>query len=69
MMRKRLKIICDGSIGGTRVITPGGEEIMARNVRFSHNAGEIPYVTLDLIGIEFEGVAELAPAPAHKAPR
>lgn len=61
-MPRKVKVVCDGSVYGTRIITPNGDEIAAMNVRFSHNAGEIPIVTLDLIGVEFEGVLPIGGA-------
>lgn len=61
-MSRKVKVISDGSSYGTLIITPNGDKIVAMNVRFSHNAGEIPIVTLDLIGVEFEGVLPIGSA-------
>lgn len=43
-----LRITADGSIKGTKIVTPNGEDISAsvRSVTFTHQAGEIPTVTL-----------------------
>jgi hypothetical protein len=49
-----LRIVSDGTIHGTKVFTPHGVEIPTKTVRFTHNAGEPPMVTLELQGVEFE---------------
>jgi hypothetical protein len=56
-MTKKLKIIADGTISGTRVVTPGGEELWPQNVRFSHNANEPPMMILEFVGFTFEAAA------------
>ena len=47
-MLNGLRITSNGSIKGTKIITPNGEDISdsVRSVTFNHRAGEVPTVTL-----------------------
>lgn len=53
-----VRIVSDGNVCGTRLFLDGGEELRhVSAVRFEHEAGEIPRVTVDLAThpIEAEG--------------
>jgi hypothetical protein len=49
-----IRIVSDGTTYGTKVLTRDGAEIVCKAVRFSHNGGELPVVTLELIGVAVE---------------
>jgi hypothetical protein len=49
-----LRIVSDGTPHGTKVFTPHGVYIPTKTVRFTHNAGEAPLITLELEGVAFE---------------
>jgi hypothetical protein len=49
-----VRIVSDGTATGTKVLTPDGRELACKAIRFSHNADEVPTVTLELIGVQVE---------------
>jgi hypothetical protein len=54
----KVRIESDGSPTGTRVVDQSGNDISNRvtGVTFRHNAGEVPWVELDLGFIEISAV-------------
>ncbi len=49
-----VRIVSDGTVIGTKVLTADGHELACKAIRFSQNADELPIVTIELIGVAVE---------------
>jgi len=60
-----VRIVSDGTTAGTKVLTPDGFELACKAIRFSHNGGKPPVVTLELYAVPVDLAAPVAEVPVE----
>jgi hypothetical protein len=59
MMDQKFKVIADGTIRGTRIFAPNGDDISGtvRAIKIEHEVGQLPLLTMEVYGAEIDVTA------------